>query len=193
MAIIKVSRGQYQGYETILKSGSVYLADANIDLNGFDLINVDDILSNITNREIRGVAAGYEIRMPSGEDLDIIINTVTEFTFASTTLDLLGNFLSGVGLIQGVTTTNDIDDTTSGWIYGAPTSHRFQIGGVNQLQIANGNISVEDCFIDMTEQTLPAAPAANVGRLFTRDNGAGKTQLVVRFNTGAEQVIATQP
>ena len=37
------------------------------------------------------------------------------------------------------------------------------------------------------------APAANGARLYARDNGAGKTQLVVRFATGAIQVIATEP
>jgi hypothetical protein len=39
----------------------------------------------------------------------------------------------------------------------------------------------------------PAAPAANNGVVYLRDNGAGKTQLCVRFATGAVQVIATQP
>lgn len=39
----------------------------------------------------------------------------------------------------------------------------------------------------------PAAPAANNAIVYTRDNGAGKTQLCVRFATGAVQVIATQP
>lgn len=38
-----------------------------------------------------------------------------------------------------------------------------------------------------------AAPAADYGRLYLRDNGSGKTQLVARFATGAVQVIATQP
>ncbi|PWU18264.1 MAG: hypothetical protein C5B48_14900 [Candidatus Rokuibacteriota bacterium] len=36
------------------------------------------------------------------------------------------------------------------------------------------------------------APAANEARLYTRDNGSGKTQLVVRFNTGHVVVLATQ-
>lgn len=45
----------------------------------------------------------------------------------------------------------------------------------------------------LTEQTAPAAPAANQVTLFARDNGAGKTQLCARFNTGAIQVIATEP
>jgi hypothetical protein len=49
-------------------------------------------------------------------------------------------------------------------------------------------------FIEAFEQTAdPAAPAANGVRLFAKDNGAGKTQLVARFNTGATQVVATQP
>lgn len=49
-------------------------------------------------------------------------------------------------------------------------------------------------YMQMFEQTAdPAAGAANTGRLFVKDNGAGKTQLCVRFNTGVVQVIATEP
>lgn len=46
---------------------------------------------------------------------------------------------------------------------------------------------------DFLEQADPAAPAANVGRLYARDDGGGKTQIVARFPTGAVQVIATEP
>lgn len=46
--------------------------------------------------------------------------------------------------------------------------------------------------IEFAEMTAPAAGAVNTGRLFCRDNG-GKTQLCIIFNTGAVQVIATQP
>jgi len=46
---------------------------------------------------------------------------------------------------------------------------------------------------EMKEITPPPAPSGNKGRLFMRDNGSGKTQLCVRFNTGAIQVLATQP
>jgi hypothetical protein len=48
-------------------------------------------------------------------------------------------------------------------------------------------------YIHMTEIADPAAPPSNSGRLFARDNGAGKTQLCVRFPTGAVQVLATEP
>jgi hypothetical protein len=37
-----------------------------------------------------------------------------------------------------------------------------------------------------------SAPAANRARLFVRDNGAGKTQLCVRFRTGKVKVLAVQ-
>lgn len=43
------------------------------------------------------------------------------------------------------------------------------------------------------ERTDPGAPGANQTFLYTRDNGAGKTQLCAVFATGAVQVIATQP
>jgi len=48
-------------------------------------------------------------------------------------------------------------------------------------------------FLSGVEQTAPAAPAANGYRIFAQDNGAGKTQLMVIFSSGAAQQIAIQP
>lgn len=53
--------------------------------------------------------------------------------------------------------------------------------------------AVEAKFFEGTEISDPTAPSANKGRLYFKDNGAGKTQLVARFPTGAVQVIATEP
>lgn len=39
----------------------------------------------------------------------------------------------------------------------------------------------------------PAAPSGGRVALYCKDNGAGKTQLVCKFATGVEQVLATQP
>jgi hypothetical protein len=47
-------------------------------------------------------------------------------------------------------------------------------------------------YIEGTETAAPAAPAANKGRIFFRDTG-GKTELCVRFPTGAIQQIAIEP
>jgi hypothetical protein len=46
---------------------------------------------------------------------------------------------------------------------------------------------------ELVEIHTPAAPGSNHARLFIRDNGNGKTQLCVRFHTGAVKVLATQP
>lgn len=49
-------------------------------------------------------------------------------------------------------------------------------------------------WMQYVEQTSdPAAPSADRAKVFARDNGSGKTQLCVRFPTGAVQVIATEP
>ena len=48
-------------------------------------------------------------------------------------------------------------------------------------------------FLELAEIVTPAAPGGNRGRLFMRDNGAGKTQLCVKFPTGGTVVLATQP
>jgi hypothetical protein len=47
--------------------------------------------------------------------------------------------------------------------------------------------------LDFLEQAAPGAPAVETARLYSRDNGADKTQLVVVFPSGAVQVIATEP
>lgn len=47
--------------------------------------------------------------------------------------------------------------------------------------------------IELLEQSEPDAAATNGARIFAKDNGSGKTQLCVRFASGATQVIATEP
>lgn len=47
--------------------------------------------------------------------------------------------------------------------------------------------------IQLPEVTEPGNGPANTGRLFVKDNGAGKSQLCVRFASGATQVVATEP
>jgi len=47
--------------------------------------------------------------------------------------------------------------------------------------------------MELAERTAPAAPAANGCRLYAVDNGAGKTQLMALFSSGAAQQVAIQP
>lgn len=55
---------------------------------------------------------------------------------------------------------------------------------------AMGNVDMNGNAINFTERPDPAAPAANNALVYAKDDGAGHTQLVARFNTGAVQVIA---
>lgn len=66
--------------------------------------------------------------------------------------------------------------------------------GYRSVTTAVDQIAVKDRHFEMDEMSAdPAAPAANKGRVYMRDNGSGKTQYVVRFPTGAVQVLATEP
>lgn len=62
--------------------------------------------------------------------------------------------------------------------------------GSNQINI--GGVYFHDRLL-YTERADPAAPAANQAVVYARDDGGGKTQLCVRFATGAVQVLATEP
>lgn len=57
--------------------------------------------------------------------------------------------------------------------------------GVGALFLANG--------LYADEIADPAAPASNRVVLYAKDSGGGKTQIVARFNTGAVQILATEP
>jgi hypothetical protein len=48
-------------------------------------------------------------------------------------------------------------------------------------------------YLQFSEMTAPSAPAADQVRLYSQDNGGGKTQLMALFSSGAAQQIAIQP
>jgi len=68
-----------------------------------------------------------------------------------------------------------------------------RLSAVETLSVDDsGNVGMAGA-IEFDEMTAPGAGAANTARLYAVDNGAGKTQLAVVFNTGAVQILATQP
>lgn len=78
--------------------------------------------------------------------------------------------------------------------YAAVCSHANSVALGDQVTTTAANqIKAGARHIELTEMTEPDAPATNSGRLYLKDDGGGKTQLCVRFPTGAVQVIATEP
>lgn len=70
----------------------------------------------------------------------------------------------------------------------------LSVFGENKVLSLYGNATNAECALELVESPSDfAAPAASRVRIFARDNGAGKTQLVARFPTGAVQVLATEP
>ena len=68
----------------------------------------------------------------------------------------------------------------------------FKFAGSSRVQFYEEN---GGCGIRLTDESSApqAAPSPNQVKLYIKDNGAGKTQLIALFNTGAEQEIAIQP
>lgn len=68
---------------------------------------------------------------------------------------------------------------------------------VNLYRIAEDRLGTDDQFrpdtLLLSEKGSDPAAVTDGAILFSRDNGSGKTQLCVRFATGAVQVLSTQP
>lgn len=75
---------------------------------------------------------------------------------------------------------------------GGSTRASFYGGADNILTLSGINGATGGAF-EMLEMTAPAAPAANRVRLYSQDNGSGKTQLMALFPTGAAQQVAIEP
>lgn len=92
-------------------------------------------------------------------------------------------FREGAGVLTSLNTAIRLarDATTSGAVAIRTTGDSTD----RILMYAGG-------MIDIGEIATPAVPAADFARLYVQDNGSGKTRLVVKFNTGADVVLATQ-
>jgi len=113
-------------------------------------------------------------------------NTAPAYSFTSQTnlgmyraaADTLGFAAAGTGRC-GITASTFRPFADAGMSLGL-TSFRW-----SQLHLKD--------FIQGQETATPSAPPANGYIVYATDSGGGKTRLMVRFNTGAEQVIATEP
>ena len=118
-------------------------------------------------------------------------------TFVAVTNVVITN---AIRLVNGTITNAILENNIYRVFGGTITNEVSQSGGVAYLEIGRGGairfVSSGGTVGYIEGQELsadPAAPAGNFGRMYFKDNGTGKTQLVVRFPTGAVQIVATEP
>lgn len=138
-------------------------------------------------------ALKYQIRDSDGSEILLGV-TAEEDTGTGTTatLEIRGKDATspeGYGELIAVTTDGAVHAGVASVVISLDTENGV-IEFTGALRMRMG-----ECYIEMTEQSGgdPDAPGADRGRLYVKDNGAGKSQLCVRFNTGAVQVLATEP
>ncbi len=82
------------------------------------------------------------------------------------------------------------------WTNDSPASTpdiAFYRAAAGVLGLTSFDSTTTGASLQFKEQTAPAAPAANFVRIYAVDNGAGKTQLMALFASGAAQQIAIEP
>ena len=146
--------------------------------------------------QILGGAAGTTNLMSLTKNGDWTLASATVFS-AATSFNIrrgatdivrfdgsLGAILEG-GAVRIGSTSTSISELSAGLI-GVGTGAAASTAG--SLSLTN---TTHAGYSQLTEMTAPAG-AANSARLFTQDNGAGKTQLMVIFGSGAAQQIAIE-
>ena len=108
----------------------------------------------------------------------------------------------GKGTLAGVkgTVVGALATVTGSKTYGTVLGYDAHVGHDRSVALgslvtttAPDQVAVGGRHFEIFEVIEPNAPAADGARLYVKDNGSGKSQLCIRFATGAVQVIATQP
>jgi hypothetical protein len=130
-----------------------------------------------------GTAASPTLR-PVGETNSGIYWTTAEDMSVSVNGDEVFRFGSA-----GIATS------LGGFAGGSPAAPSFALSpGAATIAVLSADVGVSaGATLEFIEMAAPAAPAANRARLYSRDNGAGKTQLMVIFPSGAAQQLAIEP
>lgn len=111
----------------------------------------------------------------------------------TTAQDLLVLKNGGPSRIALQNTASSGEDT---WRFNHASNGNFRITaavGSTEMEIEQGGNVILDIGMALRETTTPPAGVTDQAILFAQDNGAGKTQLMVQFPTGAAQQISIEP
>lgn len=109
---------------------------------------------------------------------------------ASTNTRFAGGNLNSIYMGSGALHISSVGTVAIGKV--SDTATGIIVNGTSGLLTAQNNFNLVG-YQEGVEMTAPSAPSANGYRLFAQDNGAGKTQLMVIFASGAAQQVAIEP
>lgn len=134
-----------------------------------------------------------------GTHTDVTAMSVTTESVAAETLVAAQNVTAGASASAGLVRLVRGTAVNTGYVeFRTPAGVRqgyigWGASGLNVYLENSADLVVQDGAVRLVEMVAPSNGPANTGRLFCRDNGAGKTQLCVIFGSGAIQVVATEP
>jgi hypothetical protein len=152
------------------------------DLGGFTLGSFIGAQFNPTLSDALGTALTNYIAVQAGLGISASPTVTTAAVFEALAANASLQATLSAGLIvrnqgvAGVTTAVGVDIAAQSGATGSNIGLRLNVN-----------------FIEGSEMTAPAAPAANGYRIYGEDNGSGKTRLMAIFASGAAQQIAIEP
>ena len=140
--------------------------------------------SDVTDQSIAAIAADW--RLASVVDpmtLGNSTNTIPPLT-------LLGGAV-GTDVLKLSRTDGTVQ--SAGFRLGAGTLSLYDTANSSNMVTMSAQEFAPARWILLAETTVPDVVANNTAALYLSDNGAGKTQIVIRWSDGSTNVLATQP
>jgi lysophospholipase L1-like esterase len=165
--------------------------------------------AGLTNIGVNSIAsaAATDLALSAGSDLTRYTGSLPKFRVAAS-----GSGAFGLYFTTGTTAEGDVrfDNSTyslhlnagrySGWggeivmTADAAETLRLTETAATFAVPAKFSSTTGAGYIEIAEQSSsPAAPAANVLRVYAQDNGSGKTRIIIRTSSGTEHVLWTEP
>ena len=188
-------------------TGALRISTLYTDASNYERLTLTGVAGTSVNITAETLGTG-------GDNLDLVLTpagagTVKTSVFAAqvlyagipgVTVPVVLSYNGNIGLSMGDTSRVSWSSNSEGQT-AADTGFARNAAGI--VEVNNGTAGtwrdlklrnlIQTEYTELTEMTAPAAPATNGVRIFAQDNGAGKTQLMVQFATGAAQEIKIEP
>lgn len=186
-----------EGITSIEKQQGVYESSVDNQLNSIG--SRTEVFDDITTDSFRFRHSGYETVIMYGTNLGGAGITVLETVNNTSSVDNAWFHLKNyhtllLSAASGLITFGDDNST--------PASYRFVMNALDTLGPSTEGAILGDDNVStgpkawgklyMAEVAEPASPSNVDGVLFLKDDGAGKTQLCIRFASGSSIVLATE-